>query len=204
MVVANHQLLSRVNTFESKSVPSVIDPAARQSTRMSLSPILVADDDADDLFFTVRLIKKTGTAHPVMTFDDGAGVVDYLSRAWLSQSAERHLLPRLLFLDLKMAGLGGFAFLEWIREHRELAPLDVIVLSGSDEPEDVVRAKALGAKRYLAKHPSLATFTTIVQSVHAGSLATAVGSCHGGADFYAAGSAEWHDPAAIAAMSRRV
>jgi CheY-like chemotaxis protein len=150
----------------------------------------------------VRLIKKTGTAHPVMTFDDGVGVVDYLSRAWLSQSAERHLLPRLLFLDLKMAGLGGFAFLEWIREHRELAALHVVVLSGSDEPEDVARAKALGAKRYLAKHPSLATFTTIVQSVHAGAAAKDE-SRHGGADFFAAGSPEWHDPATVAAMSRR-
>jgi CheY-like chemotaxis protein len=130
----------------------------------------VAADDADDLFFTVRLIKKSGTAHPVMTFDDGVGVVDYLSRAWLSQPQETHLLPRLLFLDLKMAGLGDFAFVEWIREHRELAPMNLIVLSGSDEPEDVSRAKTLGAKRYLAKHPSLSTFTPIVQSVHSGSF----------------------------------
>lgn len=192
-----------MNTFEPQSIPGATEMAPRQPARLLLSPILVADDDADDLFFTVRLIKKTGTAHPVMTFDDGVGVVDYLSRAWLSQLKEPHLLPRLLFLDLKMAGLGGFAFLEWIREHRELAGLNVIVLSGSDEPEDVSRAKTLGAKRYLAKHPSLATFTTIVQSVHSGSSTNSDESRLGGDEFYAAGSPEWRDPATVAALSRR-
>jgi CheY-like chemotaxis protein len=141
--------------------------SAKAIPGLSASPILVADDDPDDLFFAVRLIKKTGTLHPVITFDDGLGVVDYLSRAWLTRPEDRHLLPRLLFLDLKMAGLGGFAFLEWVREHRAQLPLNVIVLSGSDEPSDIERAKRLGAKRYLVKYPSLATFTTIVNDVHA-------------------------------------
>lgn len=143
-----------------------LSPLAPAAPGMALAPILLADDDPDDLFFALRLIKRTGTKHPIMTFDDGSAVVDFLSRAWLSHSAERHLLPRLLFLDLKMVGLGGFAFLEWARQHAELAALNVIVLSGSDVPEDVVRAKQLGAKRYLAKYPTAATFTTIVRGTY--------------------------------------
>ncbi len=188
-----------------ESLPPATDsaPGLIPRPRLLLSPILVADDDPDDLFFTVRLIKKTGTPHPVVTFDDGVGVVDYLSRAWISGSDERHLLPRLLFLDLKMSGLGGFAFLEWIREHRELAALHVVVLSGSNEPEDVARAKTLGAKRYLAKHPSLATFTTIVQSVHASEGANAGGLRPASDEFYAPGSPEWQDAGLGSSLSRK-
>lgn len=131
-----------------------------------LSSILVADDDPGDLFFAMHLVKRTGTRHPVRPFDDGSGVADYLSRAWL-RAAEGHAqLPRLLFLDLKMAGLGGFGFLEWISGHPELSAIHVVVLSGSDEPEDVARAKALGAKRYLVKHPSVATFARIIAHVY--------------------------------------
>jgi CheY-like chemotaxis protein len=141
-------------------------PKDSSKTALSLAPILVADDDPDDLFFAVRLIRKTGTRHSVITFDDGASVVDYLTRAWLTPPADRSLLPRLLFLDLKMSGLNGFGFLEWVREHRGRAPLNIVILSGSDEPADVERAKKLGAKRYLAKYPSLATFKTIVHDVH--------------------------------------
>ncbi|HUR56297.1 MAG TPA: response regulator [Opitutaceae bacterium] len=130
-----------------------------------LAPILIADDDTDDLFFAVRLVKKTGTQHPVMTFDDGSAVMEYLSRAWLDQ-ADAAAFPRLLFLDLKMEGLGGFAFLEWVAQHKALSSLHVIVLSGSDEPEDVERARALGAKRYLVKYPSTATFARIIHHVY--------------------------------------
>jgi CheY-like chemotaxis protein len=177
------------------------DPSTAINLRPTLPPILVADDDEDDLFFTVRLIKRTGTENPVMTFDDGAGVVDYLSRAWLSQPNEPHLRPRLLFLDLKMRGLGGFAFLEWLQSRRELAALSVVVLSGSDEPQDVERAKRLGAKRYLAKHPSVATFTTIVQSVHApGPARTAA---QPGVEFFSAGVTEWNDAAGALRQRRR-
>ena len=159
--------LRLVNSNETTPTMDNFAPAKIVSLPLSLAPILVADDDPDDLFFAVRSIKKTGTRNPVIAFDDGVGVVDYLSRAWLTPPEDRSLLPRLLFLDLKMSGLGGFAFLEWVREHPGRAPIKIIVLSGSDEPEDVERAKKLGAKRYLAKYPSVATFKTIIHDVHA-------------------------------------
>ncbi len=181
-----------MNSPEIAGAPIGTIPALNASPRLNqLSPILVADDDEDDLFFTVRLLKKTGIGHPIMTFDDGVGVVDYLSRAWLSKQGEDELRPRLLFLDLKMAGLGGFAFLEWVHEHRPLAALNIVVLSGSDEPEDVERAKKLGAKRYLRKHPSLATFTTIVQSVLAKPLVKMERSHWAESSFFGAASPEW-------------
>lgn len=147
-----------------ETFPLAVEP---QAILAPAAPILIADDDPDDLFFAARLIRKTGTQQPVITFNDGEGVVDYLSRAWLGGPGGAAALPRLLFLDLKMSGLGGFAFLSWVREHRARAPFTVIVLSGSNEPEDVERAKKLGAKRYLAKFPSLATFSTIVRDIHA-------------------------------------
>lgn len=139
-----------------------------------LPPILIADDDPDDLFFAMHLIKRTGTKHSVMTFDDGAGITEYLIRAWLKPAqGQSQLSPRLLFLDLKMAGLGGFAFLQWISQHPELSAIHVVVLSGSDEPEDVEWAKALGAKRYLAKHPTVATFARIIAHVYGDSAIAA-------------------------------
>jgi CheY-like chemotaxis protein len=132
----------------------------------TLPPILVADDDEDDRYFTMRLLKRIGSPHPIISFADGLDVVDYLSKQWLDRKTPIEQQPRLLFLDLKMPGLNGFAFLEWVREHKARAPLNIVILSGSSVPEDIERAKRLGAKRYLVKHPSLATFTTIVHDVH--------------------------------------
>lgn len=129
-------------------------------------PILVADDDEDDTFFIQRLIKKTGASNPVKTFNDGTEVVNFLGSVRRPCARQRHRPPLLLFLDLKMRGLGGFGFLEWARQQKELAPLTIVVLSNSDCPGDMQRALELGAHRYLIKYPCAATFNSIVRSVY--------------------------------------
>jgi CheY-like chemotaxis protein len=134
----------------------------------ALPPILVAEDDPDDTFFIQRFIKKTGVKNPVRVFDDGTEVVNYLSsRAQLSAATPLRRAPLLLFLDLNMGGLGGFGFLEWVNRQRQLvAPLTIVILSNSNEPDDMARALELGASRYLVKYPSVQTFATIIASVY--------------------------------------
>jgi CheY-like chemotaxis protein len=144
----------------------LLPPLARATNYdPATQPILVADDDADDTYFIQRLIKKTGVPNPVKTFDDGTEVVNYLGGLIASASGRRHA-PLLLFLDLKMAGLGGFEFLEWARAQKGLMPLTMVVLSNSNASEDVARALELGAHRYLVKYPCVQTITTIVRSVY--------------------------------------
>lgn len=132
----------------------------------SLQPILVAEDDEDDVFFIRRLLTKTGTDHPIKVFDDGSEVVNYLGGARLTGPGGKLRCPRLLFLDLNMRGLGGFGFLEWAGQQTGLGPLTIVVLSNSDEPQMMERALELGAHRYLVKYPSVQTMTTIVRSVY--------------------------------------
>ncbi len=145
----------------------VAPPLARALvSEPALPPILVADDDEDDLFFVQRLIRKTGVKNKIAAFNDGTEVVNWLGRARLSESGIHKKMPLLLFLDLKMKGLGGFGFLEWARQHKELAPLTIVVLTGSSEPEDMTRALELGAHRYLVKYPSAQTFASIVHGVY--------------------------------------
>lgn len=126
----------------------------------------MADDDEDDRFFVERLIRKTGAQNRILTFDDGTEVVNYLDRVRQAESDRRHRVPLLLFLDLKMAGLGGFDFLEWAKSKKELSPLTIVVLTNSNEPADMQRALELGAHRYLVKYPSVQTFGTILRSVY--------------------------------------
>jgi CheY-like chemotaxis protein len=156
------------DTSPAPAIAAVTPPIAAAVTGFdpALPPILVADDDADDQFYIQRLIKKTGVKNRVITFDDGTEVVNYLDRVKQALGGKRHHEPLLLFLDLKMVGLGGFGFLEWARQQRELAPLKIVVLTNSSEPQDMQKALELGAHRYLVKYPSVATFATIVHSVY--------------------------------------
>jgi len=144
----------------------VLQPGNVVARAEPLPPILVADDDEDDRFFIERMIKKTGIPNPVRTFDDGSEVVNFLGGSRLSTPAGRLRCPRLLFLDLKMRGLGGLGFLEWARRQKDLAPLTIVVLSNLSEPEILARALELGAHRYLVKYPCVQTINTIVRSVY--------------------------------------
>lgn len=153
------------------NVASVLPPAERLDlTADCQTPILVADDDADDLFFIERLIQKTGVKNPIKTFNDGSEVVNYLG-ARLASPDPNHHRPGLLFLDLRMAGLGGFGFLQWAREQKRVLPLTMVVLSNSRRPADMAQARSLGAHRYLVKYPCVQTMSTIVRSVHPFTLA---------------------------------
>lgn len=147
-------------------LPLVAAPASG-----ALPPILIADDDPDDRFFIQRLIAKTGTKNPVRCFEDGTEVVNYLGAIAAAGPDVRRRAPKLLFLDLKMTGLGGFGFLEWVRQQKNALPLTIVVLSNSAETADVHRALELGAHRYLVKYPSVQTFSTIIRSVYPVTLA---------------------------------
>ena len=127
-------------------------------------PILVADDDADDLFFARRSLQKAGVTSEIVTCADGREVVTFLEKALREVAAN---LPRLIFLDVKMPQLDGFQTLKWIREQVGLRSVTVVMLSGSGEPRDTEMARSLGANDYLVKYPPPEVFARIVGATNA-------------------------------------
>jgi CheY-like chemotaxis protein len=116
-----------------------------------LPPILVAEDDPNDLFLFRRQLADAGIDHPFLVFRDGQELIEYLQT--FDPGNPR---PQVLLLDLKMPRVSGFDVLKWLRNHAAWSDLKVIVLSGSDEPRDIEHARALGAARYCVKPPSTA------------------------------------------------
>ena len=122
-----------------------------------LRPILLADDDEDDLFFTRRAIVFAGVANPIITVRCGDEAIAYLSKL-------PSVVPCVAFIDVKMP-LGGFEVLRWVKQNQSLRDVKVIILSGSDLPQDHARATALGADGYLVKFPSQRDILNSVTSV---------------------------------------
>jgi CheY-like chemotaxis protein len=129
----------------------------------SLPPILIADDDPDDLFFTHRILQKGGVKNPVLTFKDGEEVIEFL-KGVLDEPAKPETRPCLLFLDIKMPRCDGFEVLGWSRQQAGLAGLHIAILSGSDEPRDRKRAASLGANHYLVKPAEQRSLTSVVDA----------------------------------------
>src|SRR5436190_820694 len=84
------------------------------SSRMSASAkktILVAEDNANDIFLLKSAFEDAETDVGIQFVKDGKLLVEYLEEKPLSAE---HPLPELLLLDLNMPKMDGFEVLRWI------------------------------------------------------------------------------------------
>jgi CheY-like chemotaxis protein len=115
------------------------------------SPILLVEDEPDDIFFMQRAFRRSGLDHPLLPLPDGEAAIQYLSGQREFSDRSRFPLPCLILTDLKMPLVNGFDLLAWLKTQPQLKDIPAIVLSSSDEPSDRVRAAELGAREYWVK-----------------------------------------------------
>jgi DNA-binding response OmpR family regulator len=108
--------------------------------------VVLVEDLDDDAFFLQVALEETGVPADVTHLKDGTETMDFLRSLPM-----RNYNVDILFLDLKLPGLNGFEILSWIRQQEFTPPLQVIMLSGSDQSSDKVMARQLGIDQYLVK-----------------------------------------------------
>jgi DNA-binding response OmpR family regulator len=59
--------------------------------------------------------------------------------------------PDVIILDIMMPEVNGFEILKMLKEDKETSPIPVVILSVRSQQEDIDKAMALGAERYLTK-----------------------------------------------------
>jgi CheY-like chemotaxis protein len=116
--------------------------------------VLVIDDDENDLLFLRAAFRAAGVTSGLQTVCGGAEGIVYLKGEGAQADRVRFPYPDLILTDLKMPGLDGFAVLEFLRQRPERTVIPTIVLSGSQDNDDVKRAYMLGASAYHMKPSS--------------------------------------------------
>lgn len=136
-------------------------------TDQQLPPLVIAEDNADDLFFLRRLLAKAGVKNPIVTFNDGATAIEFLDRLARAPSAPAEL-PCIVFLDIRMPIVQGFEVLSFARKLPRFDGLRIVMLSSSDHPADKKRANDLGANGYFVKLPPAEVLSAVVRGTYAG------------------------------------
>ena len=128
-------------------------------------PILLVDDDENDVFFMLDAFRKAGVDVPVYIAKDGQEASDYLSGRGPFGDREQFPLPCLVLLDLKLPFVMGLDVLRAIRQQLKLTII-VIILSSSKEDADITAAYEIGANAYLVKPADISKLTELVQSLN--------------------------------------
>jgi CheY-like chemotaxis protein len=118
---------------------------------MIQAPILLVDDDENDLFLLKYAFNQAGVTHPLVELTNGQQALDYLFGNGAYTDRRQHPPPAFLLLDLKLPIKSGFEVLRELRDEPRFKRLVVIVLSASGQPHDVARAYDLGANSYIVK-----------------------------------------------------
>jgi CheY-like chemotaxis protein len=127
--------------------------------------LLLVEDDPEDARFALRAFSKVCTSPRIQHVVDGMKAQAYLEGRAEFADRLKHPLPSLILLDVKLPQLNGFELLEWMRSRPEFEFLPVIMLSSSQVPEDVARAKTLGALEYHVKPVGLAQLERTVEAI---------------------------------------
>jgi CheY-like chemotaxis protein len=129
------------------------------------APVLVAEDDPNDVFLLRRAFQKAGVFNAVVVAHNGQEAIDYLSGGGAFQNRSDHPFPALMLLDLKMPLVDGFDVLAWLRKHPPTHQLPVVVLSSSNQEKDIERAQQMGASDYCVKPQQFEELVEIVKGV---------------------------------------
>ena len=129
-------------------------------------PVLIAEDDPNDVFLLRRAFQKVGVAHPVVVLRNGQEVLDYLTRNGKVAGANENHFPALMFLDLKMPMMDGFDVLSWLQHHPLQSKLPVVVLTSSNQEKDIHQAQQMGADEYRVKPQQFEELVVIVKEVN--------------------------------------
>jgi len=128
--------------------------------------ILVAEDDADDVFLLRRALRKAGLSHRVVDVFDGTVVISYLGGEPPFDNRLDYPFPDLLLLDLKMPKMNGFDVLAWLKGRPDMGSLPVVVLSSSSVEEDEAMALRMGAREFRTKPADIDNLVPLLKGLH--------------------------------------
>ena len=131
---------------------------------MTFKRILLAEDDPKDVELTINALDKYNLANDILVVRNGVEALDYLyRRGAFAQEPDGN--PIVILLDLKMPKVDGIQVLRQIKSDKHLQMIPVVVLTSSNESQDLETCYQLGANAYVVKPVKFTDFVEAVREV---------------------------------------
>ena len=114
--------------------------------------IVLIDDGENDRELLEAALAEAGFMLPLTHYDDAGMALAYFKY----MNAKGSLGPHLILLDINMPPIDGIHALRLLREEPATRDLPVIILTGTEDPEQRRKLTKLGIFRFLKKLPDCA------------------------------------------------
>jgi len=108
--------------------------------------IMLVEDSEGDIYIFKRAIRDAKIMNEVLVCRDGKEAL-----AYLFDDKNKDRLPGIIFADINMPLVSGFEVLKKVKSEDTLAKIPVVMLTISQEEEDIIRSYDYGAVSFITK-----------------------------------------------------
>src|SRR5882672_9445754 len=127
--------------------------------------ILLVEDRNDDVYLVRRALSKADVHNPFLVVENGEEALAYLEGFGKYRNRDEFPMPDIMLLDLKMPRMDGYEVLRQVRAKPEFKSLRIIVLTSSEDLNDVNKAYELGANSFLVKPLEFENYAAMMRTL---------------------------------------
>lgn len=131
-------------------------------TGMSAATVLLVEDDAGDALMITEALRALNAPREIHLVVDGQEALDFLLGRGAYPDAPR---PDLVLLDLRLPGMPGGHVLSVMKTDELLRMIPVVVLTASDDEQDLSASYDRHANAYVRKPADAAGFAEVVRAI---------------------------------------
>ena len=126
--------------------------------------IIMIEDDAGHARLIERNIRRSGVNNDIVPFSNGTAAVNYLFGS--DGSGLKHKGEALLILlDLNLPDMTGIEILRQVKENKYLKCAPVVVLTTTDDSQEIRRCYELGCNVYITKPVNYESFANAIRQL---------------------------------------
>jgi CheY-like chemotaxis protein len=146
----------------------------------------LVEDNPRDVDLTLQTFKRANITNPVRILRDGAEALDFIFATGPYAHRRDIHFAQVVLLDLNLPKIGGVEVLRRIKADKRTRNVPVIILTASNQVNDVIVCRRLGAEDYIVKPVRFENFSEVTRHFRFGwelvKLARTEGEPRGGED----------------------
>jgi two-component system, response regulator len=127
--------------------------------------ILLVEDNPHDLELALRALRKANLTNRIQVARDGAEALKFLFAEGIYSGRQIETGPKMILVDLKLPKIDGLEVLRRVKSDSRTQAIPVVMMTSSQEQNDVVESYRLGANSYIVKPVDFQSFSEAISKI---------------------------------------